>query len=87
MAPGTEGRERIGAPYCSRRLADAGARVIEVERRDGDVARGYDRAVHGESWYWVWRTRRALRAAPGTAASGQSGTVSARLSLISSITT
>ncbi|MEI7445028.1 MAG: CaiB/BaiF CoA-transferase family protein [Burkholderiales bacterium] len=49
--------QAVAAPYCSSRLADAGARVIKVERRDGDFARGYDRAVHGESSYWVWINR------------------------------
>jgi len=49
--------QAVAAPYCSSRLADAGARVIKVERKDGDFARGYDRAVHGESSYWVWINR------------------------------
>lgn len=49
--------QAVAAPYCSSRLADAGARVIKIERRDGDFARGYDRAVHGESSYWVWINR------------------------------
>ncbi len=49
--------QAVAAPYCSSRLADAGARVIKVERRDGDFARGYDRTVHGESSYWVWTNR------------------------------
>jgi crotonobetainyl-CoA:carnitine CoA-transferase CaiB-like acyl-CoA transferase len=49
--------QAVAAPYCSCRLADAGARVIKVERKEGDFARGYDRAVHGESSYWVWINR------------------------------
>jgi crotonobetainyl-CoA:carnitine CoA-transferase CaiB-like acyl-CoA transferase len=49
--------QAVAAPYCSSRLADAGARVIKVERPEGDFARGYDRAVHGESSYWVWINR------------------------------
>ena len=49
--------QAVAAPYCSSRLADAGARVIKVERKEGDFARGYDRAVHGESSYWVWINR------------------------------
>ena len=49
--------QAVAAPYCSSRLADAGARVIKVERTEGDFARGYDRAVHGESSYWVWINR------------------------------
>ena len=49
--------QAVAAPYCSSRLADAGARVIKVERPEGDFARGYDRAVYGESSYWVWINR------------------------------
>lgn len=49
--------QAVAAPYCSSRLADAGARVIKVERPEGDFARGYDRAVHGQSSYWVWINR------------------------------
>jgi len=49
--------QAVAAPYCTSRLADAGARVIKVERPEGDFARGYDRAVHGESSYFVWINR------------------------------
>ena len=49
--------QAVAAPYCSSRLADAGARVIKIERREGDFARGYDKVVHGESSYWVWLNR------------------------------
>ena len=49
--------QAVAAPYCSSRLADAGARVIKVERPDGDFARGYDTAVHGESSHFVWINR------------------------------
>ena len=49
--------QAVAAPYCTSRLADAGARVIKIERPEGDFARGYDRAVHGESSYWVWINR------------------------------
>ena len=49
--------QAVAAPYCSSRLADAGARVIKVERPEGDFARGYDRAVQGESSYFVWINR------------------------------
>ena len=42
---------------CSCRLADAGARVIKVERPEGDFARYYDRLAQGESAYFVWLNR------------------------------
>lgn len=49
--------QAVAAPYCSSRLADAGARVIKIERAEGDFARGYDSVVHGESAYFVWLNR------------------------------
>ena len=49
--------QAVAAPFCSSRLADAGARVIKVERAEGDFARGYDTVVHGESAYFVWLNR------------------------------
>lgn len=49
--------QAVAAPWCSSRLADAGARVIKIERPEGDFARGYDKAVHGESSYFVWINR------------------------------
>ncbi len=49
--------QAVAAPFCSSRLADAGARVIKIERPEGDFARGYDRAVFGESSYFVWINR------------------------------
>lgn len=49
--------QAVAAPYCSCRLADAGARVIKIERPEGDFARGYDNVVHGESAYFVWLNR------------------------------
>jgi crotonobetainyl-CoA:carnitine CoA-transferase CaiB-like acyl-CoA transferase len=50
--------QAVAAPYATRQLADLGARVIKVERPDGgDFARGYDRAVHGDSSYFVWLNR------------------------------
>jgi crotonobetainyl-CoA:carnitine CoA-transferase CaiB-like acyl-CoA transferase len=49
--------QAVAAPYCSSRLADAGARVIKIERAEGDFARGYDSAVHGEATYFVWLNR------------------------------
>jgi crotonobetainyl-CoA:carnitine CoA-transferase CaiB-like acyl-CoA transferase len=49
--------QAVAAPYCSSRLADAGARVIKVERPEGDFARGYDKAAKGQSSYFVWLNR------------------------------
>ena len=49
--------QAVAAPYCSSRLADAGARVIKIERPEGDFARNYDNTVHGESSYFVWINR------------------------------
>ena len=49
--------QAVAAPYLTSRLADAGARVIKVERPEGDFARGYDHLVHGESAYFVWLNR------------------------------
>jgi len=49
--------QAVAAPMASRRLADAGARVIKLERPEGDFARGYDRAANGESSYFVWLNR------------------------------
>ena len=49
--------QAVAAPYCSGRLADAGARVVKVERPEGDFARRYDAYVNGESAYFVWLNR------------------------------
>ena len=49
--------QAVAAPYCSARLADAGARVIKIERPEGDFARAYDGYVHGLSSYFVWLNR------------------------------
>jgi len=49
--------QAVAAPYLSSRLADAGARVIKVERPEGDFAREYDHLVQGESAYFVWLNR------------------------------
>ncbi|MDE2274826.1 MAG: CoA transferase, partial [Burkholderiales bacterium] len=48
----------IAAPFCTRQLADLGARVIKIERPGaGDQARGYDGRVHGQSSHFVWVNR------------------------------
>jgi crotonobetainyl-CoA:carnitine CoA-transferase CaiB-like acyl-CoA transferase len=44
----------VAAPFCTRKLADAGARVIKLERPEGDFAREYDKAAQGWSAYFVW---------------------------------
>ena len=49
--------QAVSAPFCSARLADAGARVIKVERPEGDFARGYDGVAAGQSSYFVWLNR------------------------------
>ena len=48
----------IAAPFCTRQLADLGARVIKVERPGvGDFARGYDERVKGLASHFVWTNR------------------------------
>jgi itaconate CoA-transferase len=48
----------IAAPFCTRQLADLGARVIKVERPGaGDFARAYDQRVHGLASHFVWTNR------------------------------
>ena len=48
----------IAAPFCTRQLADLGARVVKVERPGvGDFARGYDERVHGLASHFVWTNR------------------------------
>ena len=48
----------IAAPFCTRQLADLGARVIKIERPGvGDFARAYDTRVHGQASHFVWTNR------------------------------
>lgn len=50
--------QAVAAPFCTSRLADAGARVIKIERKgEGDFARAYDSAANGESAYFTWLNR------------------------------
>jgi len=49
--------QAVAAPFCTSRLADAGARVIKIERPEGDFARGYDDVANGQSSYFVWLNR------------------------------
>jgi formyl-CoA transferase len=49
--------QAVAAPLCACRLADAGARVIKVERPEGDFARGYDQIVRGQASYFIWLNR------------------------------
>ncbi|WP_084902968.1 CoA transferase [Burkholderia ubonensis] len=49
--------QALAAPLCTCRLADMGARVIKIERPDGDFARGYDAAANGQSSYFLWTNR------------------------------
>ena len=49
--------QAVAAPFCTSRLADAGARVIKIERPEGDFARYYDTVALGQSSYFVWLNR------------------------------
>jgi crotonobetainyl-CoA:carnitine CoA-transferase CaiB-like acyl-CoA transferase len=49
--------QAVAAPIATARLADAGARVIKLERPEGDFARGYDDYALGQSSYFVWMNR------------------------------
>ena len=49
--------QAVAAPLATRKLTDAGARVIKIERPEGDFARKYDHVVNGGSAYFVWLNR------------------------------
>lgn len=49
--------QAVAAPFASRQLADLGARVIKIERAQGDFARDYDATVHGGSSFFTWLNR------------------------------
>lgn len=49
--------QAVAAPYCTSRLADAGARVVKIERAEGDFARAYDHAGGTVSSYFAWLNR------------------------------
>jgi itaconate CoA-transferase len=49
--------QAVAAPMCTCRLADAGARVIKIERPEGDFARSYDTVAAGQCSYFVWLNR------------------------------
>ena len=49
--------QAVAAPYASCKLADAGARVVKIERAEGDFARKYDADARGNSSYFVWLNR------------------------------
>lgn len=49
--------QAVAAPYCGLLLADAGARVIKVERPEGDFARAYDQGAAGQSTFFAWLNR------------------------------
>jgi len=48
--------QAVANPFCTSRLADAGARVVRIERPEGDFARRYD-VARGQSSYFVWLNR------------------------------
>ncbi|MBI4888192.1 MAG: CoA transferase, partial [Acidobacteria bacterium] len=50
--------QAVAAPFATRQLADLGARVIKIERREGgDFSRAYDASVNGLSAHFVWLNR------------------------------
>ena len=49
--------QAVAIPYCTAKLADAGARVIKIERAEGDFARHYDKLAKDQCTYFVWLNR------------------------------
>ena len=49
--------QAVAAPYCSLLLRNSGARVIKVERKEGDFARNYDKGLNGKSAIFSWLNR------------------------------
>ena len=49
--------QAVAGPYASGKLSDAGARVIKIERPEGDFARNYDAAGGNKSSYFIWLNR------------------------------
>ena len=49
--------QAVAIPYCTAKLSDAGARVIKIERAEGDFARHYDKLAKDQCSYFVWLNR------------------------------
>ncbi|WP_420347628.1 CaiB/BaiF CoA transferase family protein [Pelagibius sp.] len=72
--------QAVAAPMCTVRLADAGARVIKVERPEGETARNYDSTVKGTSAYFTWLNRGKESAVLDLKDAGDFGTLREMLS-------